>query len=198
MKLLKRLIGKLAYKLLGWKTFGERPAPEQFVLVAAPHTSNWDLPIMLAAAMIFDLQLHWIGKLSLFKWPHGRLMHLLGGIPIDRSAPQGTVGAIANEFKQTDGPLVIVVPVEGTRSRREYWKSGFYWIAMEANVPIVLGLLDYKEKIGGFGPVLYPTGDIKADMEKIRAFYAGRTGKFPDDFGPVRVKEEEAEVSEAE
>lgn len=193
MKKLKRLIGLFLYKVIGWKPFGERAPMEKYVLVAAPHTSNWDLPIMLAAALIFDVKLHWIGKLSLFRWPYGWFMRWLGGIPVDRSAPQGTVKATAQLFKDAEGPLVIVVPVEGTRSRREYWKSGFYWIAMEAQVPIVLGLLDYKEKHGGFGPAVMPTGDIKADMEKIRAFYKGRTGKFPEDFGPVRVKEEDAE-----
>ena len=187
---MKRFIGRLILKLIGWEILGERPPHDKFVLIAAPHTSNWDLPIMLSIALVFDIKLHWIGKHTLFRFPYGWFMRFLGGIPIDRRAPQGMVGQVADAFRNSE-KLVIVVPPEGTRGRAEYWKSGFYWMAKEAGVPIVTGVLDYKEKRGGFGPGIYPSDDIKADMDKFRAFYKGRTAKFPECFGPVRLKEEE-------
>ena len=131
---MKRFIGRLILKLIGWEILGERPPHDKFVLIAAPHTSNWDLPIMLSIALVFDIKLHWIGKHTLFRFPYGWFMRFLGGIPIDRRAPQGMVGQVADAFRNSE-KLVIVVPPEGTRGRAEYWKSGFYWMAKEAGVP---------------------------------------------------------------
>ena len=120
----------------------------------------------------------------------GPVMRWLGGVAIDRSAPGGMVGALANEFAHRDH-LVLVVPAEGTRSRTEYWKSGFYRIAEQADVPIMLAYVDRSTRSGGFGPLVQPTGDLVADMNVIRAFYEGKTGLAANRFGPVRLKEEE-------
>lgn len=177
--------------LIGWKPFGARPEPKRFVLIAAPHTSNWDLPITLLLASYFEVDISWMGKHTLFEPPLGWLMTRLGGIPVDRRAKHDMVKSSA-ELLNSREELALMVPAEGTRSRAEYWKSGFYWIAREAGVPIVLGLLDYGRKEGGFGPAILPTGDVRADMDKIREFYAGRVGLYPDNFGPVRLKDETA------
>lgn len=175
---------------VGWRPLGERPTAPKFVLIAAPHTSNWDLVLMLLFAIHFDLSISWVGKHTLFRPPLGPLMRWLGGIPVDRRASHDVVKHLAEVFAAADR-LVIAVPTEGTRSRTEHWKSGFYWIARGAGVPIVLGTLDYARKLGGFGPTVAPTGDVKADMDVIRAFYADKIGRHPEEFGPVRLRDEE-------
>jgi 1-acyl-sn-glycerol-3-phosphate acyltransferase len=160
------------------------------VLIAAPHTSNWDLAYLLALAAAFDLRVSWMGKHALFRPPLGWLMRLAGGIPIVRHRRGGMVEQAASRLSCAD-KLVLVVPAEGTRKRVTHWKSGFYHIARTAKVPIVLGYLDYRRRRGGFGPSIEATGDIRADMDKIRAFYADKVGRYPDQFGEVRLAEED-------
>jgi 1-acyl-sn-glycerol-3-phosphate acyltransferase len=116
-------------------------------------------------------------------------MRLLGGVPVDRRARHNAVQQMVDEFARRDVFCLMITP-EGTRGRAEDWKSGFYHIATGAQVPIVLGLLDYQKKIGGLFEVVHPTGDIKSDMDEIRAFYHDATGKHPHDFGPIRLREE--------
>jgi len=161
------------------------------VLIAAPHTSNWDLAFLLAFAAIFDIRISWMGKDVLFRPPFGWLMRRTGGIPITRHERGGMVAQAARMLTSAD-ELVLVVPAEGTRRHVSHWKSGFYHIARAANVPIVLGYLDYARRRGGFGPSIEATGDVRADMEKIRVFYADKVARFPELFGDVRLKEEEA------
>jgi 1-acyl-sn-glycerol-3-phosphate acyltransferase len=185
-------IGNFYLRLVGWKLSGQPPAGvKKWIILAAPHTSNWDLPLMLAMSFIYGIRVHWMGKHTLFMFPFGGLMRFLGGISIDRRSKQNTVQQMTEAFRKADS-LILCIPAEGTRKRTEYWKSGFYHIARSADVPIVLGFLDYKRKIGGLADPLAATGDVKADMDKIRAFYAGMEGKYPKDFGPIRLKEEEA------
>lgn len=173
----------------GWKIEGERPKAESFVLIAAPHTSNWDFPYMLAFATVFDIKISWLAKHSLFYPPMGWLTRALGGIPIVRHKNRKVVDDMVQLFK--DNPeLVLAVPTEGTRGRVEYWKSGFYHIAVGAGVPIVPSYLDYGNKRGGFGPELQPSGDLQADMGILREFYGPMSGKSPEDFGPIRLREE--------
>ncbi|MEW6775096.1 MAG: lysophospholipid acyltransferase family protein [Bdellovibrionota bacterium] len=186
---MKKLLGKIFLWLVGWKPYENKITLRKFVLVAAPHTSNWDLPIMLSIGWVYGLSIGWIGKHTLFQFPFGWFMRALGGIPIDRSARQNLVAHMAEVYRKADS-LVVAIPPEGTRKAAPYWKSGFYHIARGAGVPIVLGVLDYKERRGGFGPVIEPTGDLKADMDKIRTFYKDKAGKFPANFGPIRLKEE--------
>jgi 1-acyl-sn-glycerol-3-phosphate acyltransferase len=121
-------------------------------------------------------------------------MRWLGGVPIDRSAPGGMVASLAHELTTRDR-LVLVVPAEGTRSRTEYWKSGFYRIAQQAQVPVLLGFVDKSTRSGGFGPAVPITGDVRADMDVIRAFYAGKTGLKKDRFGPIRLREEDEDAA---
>lgn len=173
-----RILSLLFLKLTGWKVSGVLPQEKTFVMIAAPHTSNWDLPYMLTVSFALNAKPYWMGKEQIFNKPFRGLMMWMGGIPIDRSQSNNMVEYTASLLKNSQ-ELVITVPPEGTRSKVTYWKTGFYHIANTAKVPIVLGYLDYKKKVGGIGPVIYPTGDIEQDMLPIKAFYQTITGKNP-------------------
>jgi 1-acyl-sn-glycerol-3-phosphate acyltransferase len=166
-------------KLAGWKLTGQPPIEKKYVLIAVPHTSNWDFPITLAMAFLFKFDIFWMGKDSLFKGPAGPIMRWLGGIAVNRSASSNLVQQLVDAFNEND-ELVIAIPPEGTRSRVDKWKTGFYHIAHGANVPIALGFLDYQRKVGGFGPTFYPTGDVDKDIAEIRQFYKGIAGLYQD------------------
>ena len=162
-------------KLVGWKTTGTLPDSPKNVLIAAPHSSNWDLPFMLAVAGVFRLKINWLGKHRLFEGPMGPMMRALGGIPVDRRARHGLVEQVMQRFNDSESMYLAVAP-SGTRSGNTHWKSGFYHIARAANVPIVCAFLDYKKKLDSVGPAIVPSGDIKADMDRIREFYADIVG----------------------
>lgn len=178
--------------MTGWKPDGARPEPNHYVLIAAPHTSNWDFPYLIAFAWLYRIQISWMGKDRLFRRPFGTLMRALGGIAVRRDQRENLVMAMARAFDDYE-EMALVVPAEGTRSRVEHWKSGFYHIATTAGVPIVMSYLDYTRKVGGFGPVLHPTGDARDDMEAIRTFYSNKQGKYPQLFGRPQLLEEEVE-----
>jgi 1-acyl-sn-glycerol-3-phosphate acyltransferase len=182
-------LGNGCLKLAGWKHLGQPPAMPKCVVVAAPHTSNWDFVLMLLVSLARRKRFGWAGKHTLFRPPFGAIMRALGGVPIDRNARRGATQQLVSAFERADRLTLVITP-EGTRQRTEHWRSGFYHVARLAGVPIVLGLLDYRTQEAGFGPTLVPTGDVTRDMDQIRAFYAGRTGRRPDHFGPVRLAEE--------
>ena len=162
----------------GWQIAGQAPAGHpKCVLIAAPHTSNWDLPYTLMVAFALRLDIHWMGKQQIFRWPFGGLMRWLGGIAVDRTQSTNLVAASAQALRDAQGSVHLVVPPEGTRSQTRHWKTGFYWIAHEAGVPIVLAYMDYPRKLSGLGPVFTPTGDIDADMLQIKAYYSQYKGK---------------------
>ena len=170
-------------KATGWKVQGQLPANgRKSVLIAAPHTSNWDLPYTLMVAFALRLNVYWMGKQSIFKPPFRGVMLWLGGIPIQRESSNNVVEASIAAIQNADGPVQLIVPPEGTRSKARYWKTGFYYIALGANVPIVMAYMDYARKESGLGPVFEPTGNIEADMATIQAFYAPFKGKNPDQF----------------
>jgi 1-acyl-sn-glycerol-3-phosphate acyltransferase len=175
----------------GWSVEGSAPEQKKFVLIAAPHTSNWDLVYALAAGAVLGISIHWMGKDSLFKGVHGAALRALGGIPVERSQHHDLVSTMAQELARRER-FVLLVPPEGTRAAAPYWKSGFYHIARKAGVPIVLGFLDYGRKRAGLGPLLWPTGNIKADMDVVRAFYADKQGRYPEKFLTPRLREEDA------
>ena len=180
--LISPLMGSFAsflLKSLGWRTAGEIPDAPKFVLIAAPHTSNWDFVFTLLMAFSMKLKIHMMGKEELLRWPLGVLFRWLGVIAVDRSRPNGTVDRMVEAFRG-NRRLILVVPPAGTRKKVLRWKSGFYHIARGAGVPIVLGYLDYRRKIGGIGPVVQPTGDAEKDMGTIKAFYADIDGKYPE------------------
>lgn len=191
---MKQRLAQWLLRLLGWKLEGARPVHDRYVLIAAPHTSNWDFLLMLAFAAAFDIKVTWMAKHSLFFPPVGWIMRAMGGMPIIRHEKRNVVASMVDVFN-TIPHLVLVVPTEGTRERTDYWKSGFYHIARQADVPIVPSFLDFKCKRGGFGPALETSGDVRADMQYFRDFYAGMEGKFPQLFGPVGLKEEDSQES---
>lgn len=174
----------LAYlKLSGWKVEGALPPQAaKSVFIAAPHTSNWDLPYTLMVAFALRLNPYWMGKHSLFKGMYGPVMRWLGGIAVNREQSNNLVAASAQAIREADGPLQLIVPPEGTRSKTRYWKTGFYYIAQTAGVPIVMAYMDYASKRSGLGPLFLPTGDVDADMAAIKAFYAPFKGKNADQF----------------
>lgn len=170
-------------QLKGWTVVGSLPpSARKSVLIAAPHTSNWDLPYTLMVAFVLRLDVYWMGKEQLFRPPLRGLMMWLGGIPVQRGKATNLVAASSDALKAADGPLQLIVPPEGTRSNTRYWKTGFYYIALGAQVPIVMAYLDYPKKRGGLGPIFEPTGDIDADMATIKAFYAQFQGKNAHQF----------------
>lgn len=169
----------LCLRVFGWRTEGEFPDVPKCVMIAAPHTSNWDMVIMLFVAFALQTKLYFMLKDAAFRWPFGPFFRWLGGIPIDRSKSSGMVGQSIEAFRENE-ELILVVPPSGTRSKVMKWKTGFYHIANGAEVPILMGFLDYARKVGGIGPLVFPTGDIKADMKKIADFYTGITAKYPE------------------
>jgi 1-acyl-sn-glycerol-3-phosphate acyltransferase len=184
-----RLLAKLFLRVNGWEFEGRRPAARRFVLIAAPHTSNWDLAYLLALGAVVDVKVHWMGKHQLFRGPMGWLMRRVGGVPVRRDRSNDLVTQMARVLERAPA-MALTVPPEATRDYVPFWKSGFYHIARTAQVPIVMGYLDYARKRGGFGPELIPTGDVRGDMDEIRAFYADKTARYPDRFGEPRLKEE--------
>ena len=174
-------LGKLWLWLSGWRTEIEIPDLPRFVLIGAPHTSNWDFVHGISAVFAADLDIRFYAKHTLFNKPWGGFFRWLGGIPIDRSRAAGVVEQTRELFEHSDKLIMTLAP-EGSRRRMEPWKSGFYRMAVAAQVPIVCGFIDYGRKVAGTGLVLMPSGDYAADMEKILGFYQGVTAAHPEDF----------------
>ena len=183
-------IGRFWMWLFGWDVAGQIPPGGKFVLIGAPHTSNWDFPFALAALYVFRLKISWLGKHTLFRKPFGSVMRWLGGIPIHRESQQGVVDQIVKQFG-TSQQLVVVLAPSGTRKKRDHWKSGFYWIAHSAQVPILCGYLDYQQKKACLGLSFLPTGDVKKDMDRIRDFYEGIQGKHAELATRIRLIDED-------
>lgn len=173
--------------LFGWQPDGWPPDLPKFVMIAAPHTSSWDVPLLVLFGWLFKLPIRWMMKAEMFRGWRGPFFRALGGIAIDRSKSHNTVQQSIDAFNASER-MVLVIPPEGTRAAAKAWKTGFYYIALGAKVPIALGFLDFKRKRGGFGPTITPTGDIEADMVAIRAFYQNITGKYPEQFGEITVE----------
>ena len=179
IKQILTVVSWLFLKLMGWRLEGRPPKEPKYVLIAVPHTTNWDFPITLSMAFIFDFEIFWMGKDSLFKGWKGPVMRWMGGIAIDRSSSNNVVEQTIEAFNSNDR-LVVTIPPEGTRSKVDKWKTGFYYIAVGAKVPVAMGYLDYKHKVGGFKDTFYPTGDVDKDIAAMRKVYEGISGKFTD------------------
>lgn len=189
---LRYWIGRAVLKLLRFELRGTIPASQRWVLIAYPHTSNWDLPVMLAVAFCYGLSPRWIGKHTLFKPPFGGLMRWIGGVPVDRRGACDTVEQVRlvfEESRRAGKPLVLAVPPEGTRGPVSHIRSGFYHMAKAANVPMVMGYLDWGRRVSGAGPTVMPTGDKDADIEPFRVFAADLVGKYPENTGPFVFEE---------
>ncbi|MCC6764496.1 MAG: lysophospholipid acyltransferase family protein [Deltaproteobacteria bacterium] len=187
---LARALARAWLWFFGWKVEGELPPGIKAVAIAYPHTTNWDMPFMLAVAYRLGVRPSWLGKRQIFRTPFGGFMRWLGGIPVDRSARTNMVAQVVERFAGIDR-LFLVVPPSATRHKAAHWKSGFYHIARGAGVPILCTFLDYTRKVGGIGAVVHPTGDVRADMDVIRAFYQGIEGRYPENQTPIYLPEED-------
>ncbi len=176
---LSRGLGKAVLRLLGWDFEGEIPNLPKMVVIGAPHTSNWDFLVGMATLLGLGFGVQWIGKHTLFRPPFGGVMRLLGGVPVNRETSKGLVAQVVEEFKQRERFALGVAP-EGTRKRVEKWKTGFYFMAHGAGVPILPAFFDYPRKRVGVGPLLHHSGDLEADLATLRAFYAPFQGKNPE------------------
>lgn len=172
---LLKLIATALLRVIGWRVVGALPNECKYVLIGAPHTSNWDFPLMLLAVFKIGMDVHWLGKSSLFPPVVGSVMRWLGGIAVDRSKNNNLVAQLVELFRERD-ELVVLIPPEGTRAQVERWKSGFYHVAAGAGVPILLGFVDASRKQVGFGPLFYPTQDYESDLLKIQEFYRDKRG----------------------
>jgi len=173
-------LGLWLLKLLGgWSIQGDVPAHKKMVIAVAPHTSNQDFFVGIAAALALDLNIRFLGKHSIFVWPVKGLLTALGGIPVDRSHAHGVVGQVVAEFEQSDALLLGLSP-EGSRKKVAQWRSGFWHIAKQADVPICLVGLDYQSKQFVFGPCLTPGENLADDLQQMRAFFQQMTAKYPE------------------
>ena len=174
-----RIISVIILKLIGWKTREKELGKQRFVLIGAPHTSNWDVPLMLMVVLKLRQRIFWMGKHTLFPLSFGWFMKWLGGVPINRNTSHNIVHETVCQYREHD-ELVNLIPPEGTRSKVQAWKSGFYHIANMAKVPILLGYVDAANKEAGLVDFFTPTGDIEKDMQEIRTFYANKKGLRAD------------------
>lgn len=168
-------------KLLRWKMPAEIPDLHKAIFIGAPHTSNWDFFAMLMAVLIWRVDAKWIGKHTLFRGPFGPVMRWLGGIPIDRTKRQNFVEQMVEHFNSAEKTILVIAP-EGTRKPVEKWHRGFYYMAINAHVPIVLTYMDYKKREIGIEAIEIPSGDADADIERYQKFYATVTGKNPQNY----------------
>ena len=192
---MRRFLARAVLALSRYKIVGEPPTDPVCVLVAAPHTSNWDFILMIAMAWHSGLDPVWLGKKEMFKGPFAALFRAMGGIAVDRENPAGLADSVADRAR-AGHITAIVIPPEATRAKGTYWKSGFRRIAADAGVPIVLTFLDGPTRTGGFGTRFEPSADVVADMDIVRAFYADKHGLRPKYFTPPLLKEEAAAVSQ--
>lgn len=188
VSLLARRLLLWLYRARGWRATGAPPADRRCVIIAAPHTSNWDFLYFLGLTDALGVRAHFMAKKSLFRWPLGGFMRDMGGVEVDRSGNHNYVQAMIDEFAMREEFMLTIAP-EGTRGAVRTWKTGFYQIALGAGVPMVCGLMDYGTRTGGLGPAIMPTGDYKADMARIAEFYRSVTPRHPDkgikDFGSL-------------
>jgi len=188
--MMRRTLARAYWSISRW-THRSEPLPPEGVglLIGAPHTSNWDFVFMLAVTWQLGIQSRFLGKLSLFRGPLGPLMRALGGIAVDRRNPTGLVDDVVTRVRAGERFFLVVTP-EGTRGRAAYWKSGFYRIALDSGLPVTLGYIDRRTMTAGLGPTIPLTGDVAADMDRIRAFYADKSGLRPENRTEPRLREE--------
>lgn len=173
-------------RLLGWKLIDLPQRPPKAVVIAYPHTSNWDFPVTLLALAALPFGAHWVGKDTMFRGPLGPLMRALGGIAVNRRERTGFVERLADEFRRREN-FHMIIATEGTRSKQAGWKSGFYRIALAAGVPVIMAVVDYAKREVGLLSSIELAGVEDADMARIAACYAGRQGFHPENASPIRL-----------
>ena len=173
--------GRAALRLAGWRIIGELPALPKFVIVVAPHTSNWDFPVGVAAMFALDLRVHWFGKHSLFRWPFGVALRALGGRPVQRDTPEGVVSEVVSLVRAVPQIIIALAP-EGTRRRVTQWRTGFYRIAEGAGIPILPVWFDWSRREVGLGTPVWPAGDLECDVRALKALYHAGMARRPSNF----------------
>lgn len=186
---------RLARALLrwsGWRLVGEAPPIPRCVIIFAPHTSNWDFPLLLAVRFAIGKPVAYLAKDSLFRFPVAGLLRATGAIPVDRREHHALVRRLAAAFRERD-ELWLAMSPEGTRAKTDHWKSGFYHVARDAGVPLLLAFIDAGRRECGLGDLIWLAGDVDADMARLRAFYADKRGIVPERAGEVRLREGDAD-----
>ena len=172
---LLHLLAKASLRVTGWKVEGQFPDLPKFVIIGAPHTSNWDFMMFLAVIFQQRANVRFMGKSSLFNNPLGWFFYWCGGIPVDRSKAQGLVEQMVQACHESERFILTIAP-EGTRDKVREWKRGFYHIAKNSSIPVVMAVVDGMRKVVGIGQIFHPTDDIEADMKAIQGFFAGMVG----------------------
>jgi 1-acyl-sn-glycerol-3-phosphate acyltransferase len=178
---LSRALGEAVLRLLGWRFEGRVPDLSRCVAIVAPHTSNWDFVVGLAAMLALGLDARWMGKDTLFRRPFGGLMRLLGGTPVNRASPEGIVEEAIERLREADRLFLTLSP-EGTRRKVQRWKTGFHRIARGARVPIWPVAFDYTRKVVHLLPAYAPTDDLEADVGRLRSLFSPEMARYPDRF----------------
>jgi len=183
-----RRIAAFILRLIGWRTVYTLPSGPKSVVIVYPHTSNWDFPIGMLFRIRHGVDLHWAGKDTLFRGPLRWLFGKLGGVPINRREPTGMIRQLVETYAQKESFSICIAP-EGTRSKSDHWKTGFYRLALDTNVPLGLGFIDYHGKRAGIERWVTLSGDEEADLAMLRAYYADKTGLYPEKAGDIRFRE---------
>jgi len=178
---MKKWIGCSLLRLFGWKIEGNYPGPfhNKLIFIVMPHTTNWDFPLGISAKWCLNMKINWLGKHTLFKWPWGWLFKWLGGVPVVRSGSQNYVESIVDAFKREEN-MQLVIPVEGTRKKVDKLKTGFYYIAKLANVPLAFIKINFKRKKLYFSDIYNLVGEIEKDMAYIEDYFKDGYGKYPE------------------
>ncbi len=182
-----RKIAAFLLRVFGWRTAYEPPPGPKTIIIVYPHTSNWDFPVGMLFRFYYGIPIRWAAKDSLFRWPVRGLLLRLGGVPINRRNPAGLLDQLAEEYSHSDSLHLCITP-EGTRSRTDHWKSGFYRLAMQTGVPVGLGFIDFGKKLAGVERWITLTGDVEVDLEVIRAYYADKKAYAPEKAGEIRFR----------
>lgn len=178
---------RICLNICGWKTVYDLPTDKRYVVIAAPHTSNWDFPLGIFYIFSAGVPFRYMGKDALFRWPQKYLFKALGGIGVDRNNKNKLTSRMA-QFINSQDKIALALSPEGTRSKLSYWRTGFYYIALEAKVPIAMAVLDYGNREIGVKTTFMPSGDFEADLKIIRDFYKDVKGKHPEKQGPIEIK----------
>lgn len=187
--MLRQKLSAWILRRFGWQIVGELPQVPQCVFIFAPHTSNWDFVIMYLTKVAMGVQVNFLGKHQLFRFPYGWFFRWLGGIPVVRHEHHNVVQANIQAFR--DNPhLKLALAPEGTRRKTDHWRTGFYHIAVGAGVPIQCAFLDARSKRLGLGPLIQPTGDLERDFAALRAFYSQQQGIVPALASDIRPRSE--------
>ena len=184
-----KYISRSLLSVLGWEIDYTDPGIDKYVLIGAPHTSNWDFPLSLIALSAIGIKCNWVAKHTIFRWPFGMFFRAIGGIPVDRSTGTGFLKRILSAYRKRERMILVIAP-EGTRSKTAAWKTGFYTIDVKAGVPIVPGYVDYSKKRLGIGEKIVPTGDIEHDFGRVAEFYQGKQGLYPERQGNICFKDQ--------